>query len=422
MGNYAETLSALEQLKGQLRTIGKGEIAETRRRLHDLMADVANIEKKEFVEEATKFQSLATDVLNVEKREYSFLKIFGIENNELAHSHFLAWLLDPLQDHGLESRFIENFLKKVALKTKGLDLSSISFSNLRIEREIPSDISRLDISIRDLSGSFLCIIENKILSGEGSDQTHRLYSDFHGRSPKEVFVFLTLNERARPANSNFISLTYREILPMLEDALGSSSNSDTRFLIKSYINTLERLIMSEKFEGFSERTKLYYHYRKYIEEVTNAFNKDRELLLLSLQDQIHHRSWWDDRFWKMEKTGTEINIWKEAWSPSGREGVYLQLYLHKSKPAFSLWMYGEPSEFSTKFSPTFKRLLDMKYPEKSIDGFSKTFAKGVNKFIEKNINLSLTENDQQEILKNLDEMMKLFEKVIDQSITEFRKE
>jgi hypothetical protein len=422
MDDVRETLSALEQLRKKLDAIVDSEISETGRMLSNLMTDVVNVEKNELHENANKLSSLAVQLINIEKKEFSFMKVFGIENNELAHSSFLAWLLDPLGYHGLGSQFVEKFICKVASKTKNLDFSNLDFSNLCVDQEISGDESRLDIRIRDPLGSFICIIENKMLSPEGIDQTDRLYRDFHGISASELFVFLTLDKTVKPKNSNFISLTYEEVLPMLRSLLEDATNADTRFLTKHYLNTLERLIMSEKFECFSERTKLYYQYQKYIEEVNKAFNQDRELLLSALEDGIQHCSWWDGKFWKIEKTGDDITIWKDAWYPSEHEGVHIQLYLHKSEPTFSLYIYGEPSEFSAKFGPTFKRFLDEKHPGKSASGFSKTFAKGVSKFIEKTIPLSLTEKDNvQKILKNLDDMVETFEEIIEKSIKEFKK-
>jgi len=422
MDDIKVTLSALEQLKGQVDAIVDIEFSKTGRMLSELMADVLAIEKRELHENANKLRSLATELTNIEKKEFSFMKVFGIENNELAHSSFLAWLLDPLGNHGLGSQFVEKIICKVASKTKNFDFSLLDFSNLCVDKEISGDESRLDIRIRDPLDSFICIIENKILSQEGVDQTNRLYRDFHGISASELFVFLTLDRTVKPRNSNFISLAYEEVLPILKSLLENASSADTRFLIKNYLNTLERLIMSEKFECFSERTKLYYQYQKYIDEVNKAFNQDRELLLSALEDEIQHRSWWDSKVWKIERTGGDVTVWKDTWYPSEHAGVYIQLYLHKSEPAFSLYVYGEPSEFSSKFGPTFKRFSDEKYSGKSACGFSKTFAKGVSRFIEKTIPLSLTEKNQvQKILESLDDMIETFEKIIEKSMEEFKK-
>lgn len=179
-------------------------------------------------------------------------------------------------------------------KAEKLDLSGVYYSSLLVDREISGDESRLDLRIRDPIGSFSCVIENKILSREGFDQTDRLYRDHHGLCLKELFVFLTLDEKAKPVNNSYVSITYREILKLLRGLPSDPTTIHTSFLMKSYMNTLERLIMSERFEGFSERTKLYYQYQRYIDEVRKAFDQDRQLLLSTLEDGIRSRPWWSD--------------------------------------------------------------------------------------------------------------------------------
>lgn len=412
--------SELENLKSQLDVIDKKETVETENRLIDLSLCLVNVENKEFNESEANLRRLAEEVVNIEKTQFSFWQIFGVEYNELVHSNFLAWLFDPLGSHGLRTHFVEAFVGKVARKIHNLYLSRLDLSNIKVEREFPGDESRLDIRILDPRGSFQCVIENKILSEEGTDQTDRLYKNFRGKSQKDIFVFLTLDERAKPTNRNFTSLTYAEILPMLQRYPQASLNSEVRFLIGNYVNTLERLIVSENFKSFSESTKLYYRFQKDIEKVTKAFNTDRDLLLAGLEEQIQQRSWWDGEIWKKKRIGTDFNIWKEAWDPSGHKGVYLQLYLHKSEPFFSLWTYGEPLEFSAKFSPKFWGLLDKEYPDGLPGGFRKS-AKGSNRIIEKDIPLSFTEKDKQEILKSLDEMVDVFGKIIDKSVVQFLK-
>jgi len=422
MEKTRETLSALEQLKDQLNGIANREILETERMLHSLMVDAVNIQRSELSENATRLRSLAEDVVSIQKKEFSLMKVFGIENYELAHSSFLAWLLDPLGDHGLGSQFAYKFICQATSKIKEFDLTGVDFRNLCVDREISGDESRLDIRMRDPLGSFLCVIENKILSKEGTDQTNRLYRDYHNVSSKELFVFLTLDEKAKPVNSNFTPITYKEVLSILRSLSEESVNPNTKFLIRHYINTLERLIMSENYEGFSERTKLYYRYQKYIDEVRKAFDQDRQLLLSTLEEEVKRRQWWDDKFWRMDRTGGDITIWKNLWYLTEHQGVYIELYLHKSQPAFSLYIYGEPSEFSIKFGPVFKRLLDEENSSRLTDAYTKTFMRGVSRFVEREIPLSLTEKDQvQKILSSLDEMVQIFEKTIDRSIEEFRK-
>lgn len=422
MDNTQETFSALEQLKNQLWSIHAREVSDTKRMLQNMATAVDNIEKKELCETASRLRNLATDLGNIGKKEHGFMKIFGIEDDELVHSRFLAWLLDPSETHGLGAYFVEKFLCKATSKARNFDISNLDFSNLSVKREEISDTSRSDIRLFDQSGSFHCTIENKIRSREGDDQTNRLYGGFHGMAPIELFIFLSLGEKEKPKNPNFISLTYREVLPLLKELLKVSSDNDTRFLIENYVNTLERLIMSEKFEGYSEKTKLYYEYWKYIDEVKNAFEQDRKALLSTLEEEIKRRKWWDDKSWEMEKTGGEIYVWKTPWYLNEKEGVYFELQPSNRERAISLYVYGEPSGFSTGFSKIFKDFLEKKHPGKLASDFRKTFSTAVSKFLEKEIQFSPAEKDQVEkILKSLDEMVVHFEEIIDMSIDAFKK-
>jgi len=406
----------------QLEVIIRDEHDKTNRLLENLKEDLADIQGKEIKEISTGLCSLVQELGFIEKKEFSFMKTFGLEDNELVHSNVLAWLLDPLESHGLGSQFAEKFLFKVALKTSSFDIAHLDFKNLQVEKEISSEKSRLDIRIFESCGKFQCIIENKIWSSEGNDQTMRLYRDFHDETYKEeLFVFLTLDKESKPKDPHFISLNYEEVSPILTELL-NTADGDTRFLIKHYSNTLERLIMSEKFEGFSERTQLYYRYYKQIDEVKKAFDKDRKLLLTNLEEAIRKSSWWNKN-WGTESTGGDISLWKNSWYVSEKEGIYFQLYMYITELGFAIRIYGEPSDFAAKFMPIFRKSVDEKYPGKRAGDFKKTFSTGVSKFIEKEIPFSPVEKNQVKIiLEKLTEMLDLFDGIIETSLSSFKKE
>lgn len=70
----------------------------------------------------------------------------------------------------------------------------------------------------------------------------------------------------------------------------------------------------------------------------------------------------------------------------------------------------------------FLRKTYNKFSGKIPSGFSKTFAKGVTRFIKKEVHLSIAEKTQpQELVRNLNELLIAFEKPIDDSIAEVRK-
>jgi hypothetical protein len=252
MSSLQEISFALEQLKAELEDISRRDVANTEKNLDILKNELANIRRKEIEKSAETLRGLSIELKKIESKEFSFLKTLRIEEDELVHSNFLAWLLDPSEDHGLGSLFTERFLNLVTHKAKNhnVNLSCINFCDILVEREKSSETSRLDIRLMDIKGLLHCTIENKILSKEGDDQTNRLYRDFHGICPSELFIFLTLNGKEKPSNENFISLTYAELAPVFTDLLNVAIG-DTKLLLKNYLNTLERLILAEKFNGYS---------------------------------------------------------------------------------------------------------------------------------------------------------------------------
>jgi hypothetical protein len=414
--------SKLGNLKNELGAISKKEVVEINTLLCNLRSSVTEIENVELEQNEMMLRSLANEILSYEKQHFSFMKTLGIETLEVAHSNLLAWLFDPAESHGLGSKFLGNFIRKIAAKTNDYSLLNIDLSSVLVDTEISGDESRLDIRCWDPNGSFQCVIENKILSEEGADQTRRLYDNFHGKAARDLFVFLTLDRNAKPQNENFIHMAYGEILPELRDLLQNLSDNCTRFLIESYLNTLEWLVVSENFEGFSERTKLYYKYQKYINDVNKAFNDDRKLLWETLVDMIKQRPWWSDSVWDMDTGAGFISLWKREWYNRDDEGIYLLLQDSLREPVFSFYVFADPSNVAPSVGSKFVKLLEKEYSGKVPAGFSITFAKGVARLVKKDIALPLTGKDHPlELLNNLEEMIRAFENIIDKSVTELRK-
>lgn len=103
MTSAEEIRSALLQMQSQIETIRAHEIVKTGQALKNLRKKLERIGQKELEETRANLRSLAVEMSSVEKKEFSFMKIFGLEHDELVHSSFLAWLLDPLESHALGS-------------------------------------------------------------------------------------------------------------------------------------------------------------------------------------------------------------------------------------------------------------------------------------------------------------------------------
>ena len=122
--------------------------------------------------------------------------------------------------------------------------------------------------------------------------------------------------------------------------------------------------MSENFEGFSERTKLYYKYQKYINDVNEAFNDDRKLLWETLVDMIRQRPWWSDSVWDMETGAGYIALWKRDWYNRDDEGIYLLLRDSLREPVYSFYIFADPSSVAPRVGPKFVGLLGKQYSGK----------------------------------------------------------
>ena len=148
---------------------------------------------------------------------------------EERHSDFLAFLLDPKETHGLGAEFLVQFLvtavKAISSESRPLSLGDIvlkDFSGCLVLRERHN----IDVLCIDETHRFLLAIENKVDSGEHSDQLVRYrqvlekrYGDF-----RRVLVYLT-PETDDPSDENWLPVGYRDVLSIIESLAGTHGES-----------------------------------------------------------------------------------------------------------------------------------------------------------------------------------------------------
>ena len=108
---------------------------------------------------------------------FNLFEAVGVARHELRHSDFLAFLLDPSRNHGLGVAFLSAFLQAVRLPT--LDLDTLNLSHAYVFREW----HHIDILVLDDINHLAVIIENKVDTGEHSDQLNRYQADFYSTTP-----------------------------------------------------------------------------------------------------------------------------------------------------------------------------------------------------------------------------------------------
>lgn len=183
----------------------------------------------------------------LKSRPPNIFRILGLTHDEVRWSAFLAWLLDPNEDHGLGDKFLRNFLLDVQPDI----VRTMGFSDVIVRtEEFFSEEGRGDITIRCRGDGdkLLCVIENKVRSSEGLDQTKR-YFEAGKRIQKEenfnkpIYIFLTLHGE-QPKCEAFISYSYVDLVKVLKQmAVQASYTSDrTLALIRQFWQNVEEVL------------------------------------------------------------------------------------------------------------------------------------------------------------------------------------
>ncbi len=170
---------------------------------------------------------------------------------ELRHSDFLAFLLDPAQNHGLGDIFVKRLLQKAlaacssALPITPVKLDIWDLDEIVVQREWQN----IDILLTDEPHKIAVIIENKVDSEEHSSQLQRYRQTVVEHYPGwDILGLLLTPEGTQPSDETYIAIDYQavcEIIERLTKARESTLGPDVRTLLSHYTQMLRRHILSE---------------------------------------------------------------------------------------------------------------------------------------------------------------------------------
>jgi hypothetical protein len=182
------------------------------------------------------------------------LLALGIARAEIRHSNFLAWLLDPGESHGQGDLFLKALLMDLARRARDqgfnppfspVHLDGADLANVEIRREWKS----LDLLVLSSEPAFVIVVENKVDSGEHSNQLHRyeetLAREFPDRSA--MLVFLT-PDGAEASDDDWISYSYADIHRVLSRVKRTNTGSvgaDVAAFLEHYLRLIESRMMDD---------------------------------------------------------------------------------------------------------------------------------------------------------------------------------
>ncbi len=189
---------------------------------------------------------------------FNIFEAVGLVRQEIRHSAFLAFLLDPQESHRLRDSFVKRLLQEVIMSAPDtsapvtpIELSLWDLDQIEVRREW----QHVDIFLVDERNRLAVIIENKIDTGEHSDQLGRYHEVVKQHYPNCKVIGLYLTPAGdEPSHDAYLPLGYRlvcEVLDSLAESQASVSNPDLQVLVAHYTQMLRRHIV-----GDSEIAKL----------------------------------------------------------------------------------------------------------------------------------------------------------------------
>ena len=182
---------------------------------------------------------------------FNLFESLGLVRQEIRHSAFLRWLLDPTETHGLGDFWLRQFLRKVIKNGEGISKNAPSLFDLddwNLGRaEVHKEWRNVDVLILDEVNRFVCVIENKVDSSQGEGQLQRYWEiverEFEGY--KKVYVFLTRTNE-KPGHNAYISMSYQDLADVIGRTLirrESQLNHDIKLFVRQYIDMVGRHIV-----------------------------------------------------------------------------------------------------------------------------------------------------------------------------------
>ena len=211
--------------------------------------------KTEAIEALKYFIDDNEDLESLETRldRFNIFESLGLVRQEIRHSAFLRWLLDPTETHGLGDYWLRQFLKKVIKNGEEILGNTFSLFDLDgwdlAQAEVRREWRNIDILILDEKNQFVCAIENKVDSGESGDQLkrylHLVEQEF--AQYKKAFVFLTKFGNS-PSEASYIPFTYKDLVFVIENALGrreSQLHYEIKLFVQHYLDMVRRHIVED---------------------------------------------------------------------------------------------------------------------------------------------------------------------------------
>lgn len=198
------------------------------------------------------FLNLMRDLSDFERKfkirkGFNLFEALNITRQEIRHSRFLAYLLDPNETHGLHDKFLRAILLAVinensacGVRRLSVALGDLSTSTVYCERD------HFDITVQIPTLNLLLVIENKVGAAESEAQLETYRKRAMERYGEHEFLGCFLTPTGyEGSDENWSTLSYGQICSELTHLSEQETlTTDVRVAVQHYIELVQRKIMA----------------------------------------------------------------------------------------------------------------------------------------------------------------------------------
>lgn len=197
--------------------------------------------------------------LHRELNKFNIFHATGMKNQEIKHTQFLGYLLDPNESHGFKDEFLIRFIQSLPKSetTEKVEINlldfNLSYSKVIKEKYFRDANGQLDLPIEIPSLSlpektYVIAIENKIRASQGDNQLlnyknaiNTTYKDKIKEAP--ILLYLTINNE-EPSDDQWMPILYSETvlksIKNLIDDLEETISDYIIFILKDYVEFINK--------------------------------------------------------------------------------------------------------------------------------------------------------------------------------------
>ena len=316
------------------------DLAELERLLAgEKQAQIAALERFATASDLKTLRELAEE----QRTEFDAIDFLRLSNDEEFHSNFLGWLLGPNNNHGVGDYFLKKFLRRVGTSSESIE--SVDWTPAESQREWPNEVDGqpgyLDILIVNESTGFLCAIENKIWSGEHSEQLTRYRKALKERYPNYDRHYIFLSPKGtlpyqKVEQKYWKPMNYTTILELVEQTIDDTEvREDVSAFLRQYATTLRRKIVPDSNTNIQQLAReIYLKHREAIELIyQNKPNYASEMKQIFKEAISRQANWLLDkeetnwvRFRPSSWADSEVMDTGKDWLPQSKALILCQLY------------------------------------------------------------------------------------------------